>query len=147
MSQNTENLCSLNQPYSDVTFSVLAKYGVTLAEYYVMGTVGYEIFLPKERLAKCSFDHAEGDPRGEVDVSEHLNAINSCLEKGWFEILTIEKCKAEMARQESVLAPDDVYNVNPGEVSLTNAGYLLYKNIILEIYGAEHVRQMSFMGM
>ena len=137
------NYSSLNE----VTFAVLEKYNVSLAEYYVMCTVGYEIFLPPETLAKNSLDHARGDPRGEVEVSDHLNAIYSCVENGWFEILSPEKCERDMIRQKSVLDDEDISLLNPGDVSFTQEGYSLFKQIIFEIFGAEHGRQMSFIGM
>ena len=131
----------------EITFSVLDKYGVSLAEYYVMCTVGYEQFLPLEKLAQVSFDEAQGDPRGEVDISEHLNAIYGCVEKGWFEILSPEKCEREMLRQKSVLDEEDIYFLAPGDVSFTPDGYRMHKQMILEIFGEEHARQMSFIGM
>ena len=122
-----------NQPFSpEITFTILEKYGVTLAAYYVMCAVGYEIFQTPERLAQTSFNHAEGDPRGEVTVSEHLNAIYRCVKKGWLEILTAEQCEREMARQESSPTIEFVDLLEPGAVSFTQKGYLLFRQIILE---------------
>ncbi len=132
---------------NELTFAVLAKYNVSLAEYYVMCAVGHQCFSPPEKLAQVSFNESQDDPRGEVDISEHLKAIYSCAEKGWFEILTAEKCEHEMTRQKSALDEEDVYLLEPGDVSFTSDGYQMHKQIILEIFGEEHAQQMSFIGM
>lgn len=132
----------LKGPFStDLTFEVLEKYKVSLAEYYVMCTVGYRIFLPPERLAQDSFAHAEGDPRGEVAVSEHLNAIHSCVEKAWLEILTPEEYEREMVRRQSAEIPEIDDYLEPNSVDFTPEGYCLFRKIIFEIFGAEHVQK------
>ena len=132
---------------SELTFAVLTKYNVSLAEYYVMCSVGYQCFSSPEKLAQISFNESQGDPRGEVDVSEHLKAIYSCVENGWFEILTAEKCEREMTRQKSALDEEDIYLLEPGDISFTPDGYQMHKQIILEIFGEEYARQKSFIGM
>ena len=127
--------------FSDLTFHVLEKYEVSLAEYFVMCTVGYRIFLPPERLAQRSFALAEGDPRGEVALSEHLNAIHSCVEKAWLEILTPEEVEREMTRRQSAAIPEIYDYLKPNTVDFTQEGYCLYRQFIFEIFGAEHIQK------
>lgn len=129
------------RPFSDLTFRVLEKYKVSLAEYFVMCTVGDRIFSPPERLAKDSFALSEGDPRGEVALSGHLNAIHSCVEKAWLEILTTEEVEREMARRQSAAIPEIYEYPKPNTVDFTQEGYCLYRQFIFEIFGAEHIQK------
>ena len=127
--------------FSDRTFHVLEKYKVSLAEYFVLCTVGYRIFSPPERLAQDSFNLSEGDPRGEVALPGHLNAIHSCVEKAWLEILTPEEVEREMARRQSAAIPEIADHLKPNTVDFTQEGYCLYRQFIFEIFGAEHVQK------
>jgi hypothetical protein len=137
-----------NQHFSpEISFIVLAKYGVSLAEYYAMGTVGYGIFLPPKRLAQHSFNLAGGDPRGELTVSEHLDAVYSCIQNGWLELLSSAQCECEMMRQQSSPNIKFVEMLEPGVVSFTRKGYVLYRQFILEIFGEDHIRQMDSFWM
>lgn len=128
------------QRFADLTFAVLEKHNVSLAEYFVMCTVGNRIFSPPERLAQDSFALAEGDRRGEVALSGHLNAIHSCIEKAWLEILTPEEVEREMARRQSAAIPEISDHLKPYCVDFTQDGYSLYRQFIFEIFGAEHVQ-------
>jgi hypothetical protein len=107
---------------SQLTFDVLSKSNVSLAEYYVMAIVGYGIFLPPETLAWQSFKLGKGDPRGEVSTQEHLQAIFNCIENKWLEVIESERCKG-----------DEVLEV--GTIDFTTEGFALYREITNKIYG------------
>ena len=126
------------------TANVLGGRGASLAEYYVMCTVGYGIVLVPDELASWSVGESRGDPRGEFPVSEHLAAVNSCLEKRWLVILTSEECEreAERRRTSQLLELTDTH-LAPGAVDFTPEGYALYRDLILNIYGEGHLRSMD----
>jgi hypothetical protein len=105
-----------------LTFEVLKGNRVSLAEYYVMCTVAYLIFLAPAELARQSFRLAEGDPRGALTEQEHLQAVFSCIEKKWLKIIEVEYTKG-----------DDVLEI--GTVDFTPAGYSLFRRIIDKIFG------------
>lgn len=123
------------------TFDVLNKLNVSLAEYFVMCPVGYRIFLPPHEWAQTSVNLSEGDPRGQPTLVEHLKAVDSCLWNGWFEVLTPEECERVIARRQSSAIPEIVDHPEPNTVDFTQKGHTLFRQIILNIFGSEHVRK------
>jgi len=123
------------------TFNALGERGVSLVEYYVMNTVGYEIILKPDELASWSVGESMDDPWGEFPLSEHLDAINHCIEKQWLKILTKEECELEVERRRSERLPDltDAF-LSPGTVDFTQEGCLLYRRIKQEINGEKHLQ-------
>jgi hypothetical protein len=123
------------------TLSVLGEHGVSLVEYHVMITVGYGIVLKPDELASWSVGEASGDPRGEFPLSEHLDAVNHCIEKQWLALLTPEECEREAERRQSERLPDltDTF-LSPGAVDFTQEGYLIYRKLTLGINGKEHLQ-------
>ncbi len=87
-----------------------------------MCTVGYGIFLLPEKLARRSFKLSVGDPCGEPTEEEHLQAIFSCIEKKWLEIVESERQIGE-----------DILEV--GVVDFTISGFALFRHIINKIFG------------
>ena len=124
------------------TFQVLQKAGTSLAEHYIMATVGHKIRISPEELAKHTQDLVEGDSRGNFSCEEYLEAIESCIRKGWLQVFAPASYEAEVERQRSSSTPelfDAAFNV--GDVEFTKPGYLVYRQTILEIFGQRHVEQ------
>jgi hypothetical protein len=105
---------------------VLRESRVSPAEYFVMGTVAYGIFLPPEELARQSFKLSKDDPRGDAAEQEHLDALFGCIQKNWLEIVKSERQKG-----------DDILKV--GTVDFTPEGISLYREIIKKIFGEDFV--------
>jgi hypothetical protein len=124
------------------TFDVLREYDVNLCEYYVIcavDDVGGMLF--EGDLARESFAGSQGDPRGEFSLAEHRDAIHSCLRKKLLEELTTAKCQQESERRRTSRTPEIVESeLRPGVVDFTETGYRLFRQIIVRIFGIEHIR-------
>ena len=109
-----------------LTFDVLRENDASLAEYYVMGTVAYGIFLSPEELARQSLKLSDGDPCGTFPEQTHLEAVSSCIEKKWLETVTLERQRG-----------DDILDI--GTVDFTPEGFALYRRIINKIFDEDFV--------
>jgi hypothetical protein len=121
--------------------AVLNNNDVSFAEFSVMSSVGYHIFYPPNKLAQVGVKLSEGDLLGEPTLDEHLKAIDSCLEKGWLKILTAEEYEQIIASQQSAVTPEIIDYPEPNTVDFTPKGYSLYRQIIFETFGEEHIQR------
>ncbi len=128
---------------NEKTFQVLKKHGVSLAEHYVMGTVGYGIWLPADDLAEHTVKLVEGDSRGNFPPHEYLDAVNECIKKGWLKTYAPEMDSVEQ-QALSQSADSSEMEFNPGDVKFTKAGYLLHHQTILEIFGEGLGEKLDF---
>jgi hypothetical protein len=126
--------------YNARTFGVLKKLDMTLAEHYLLGTVGCSIYLPVKELAQHTRDLVEGDSRGNFSEQEYLQAFNSCVAKAWLQVITPKAHEAELQRRYSPLLPE-LLGIEPqvGEVGFMEQGALAYRQSILEIFGQDHI--------
>lgn len=131
---------SIESDLDDKTFEALQKAQVFLAEHFIMCTVGYRVRLPKQSLARMTKNFVEGDSRGNFSQNEYEEAIDQCISKKWLHTFTPESYEAEVERQRTSQVPelfDTAFHVS--DVDFTAAGYLLFRQTILDIFGQEHI--------
>lgn len=123
------------------TFRVLGKLGISLCEHFIMGTVGYRMPLRPEELAEHTAALVEGDPRGSFTEHEYRKAVQQCMQRGWLEIITPERCEAECRRRQRSTLPE-LFDTGfePGVVDFTPEGFSLFRQSILGILGKRLVR-------
>jgi hypothetical protein len=123
------------------TSNILSKYKVSLCEHFLMGTVGYRILLPPDELIQTSVSLYEGDPRPQCTPDESMLALQACIQKKWLQVITEELYEQEMNRRHSSGLPE-IFDSGfaLGVVDFTQSGYLLHRQIIIDIYGMEHVQ-------
>lgn len=122
-------------------FPILQQHNITPAEYLVMCTVGYHIFLPPAELAQVSQNLAAGDTLGEFTLAEYLQATASCLAKKWLEMVTQEQYQQMVAQGQAAGIPEIFDYPAPQTVDFTPQGYTLFRQVIGDIFGEEHLQQ------
>jgi hypothetical protein len=123
-----------------ITRQALYTHGVSLCEYFLMCTVGYRILLPPAGLIKMSASLSEGDPRGEFTPVHYMAALNACIQKNWLQLVTDDLFQDELNRRLSSGMPEILESsFVPGVIDFTQAGYFLYRQIIIDIFGNAHV--------
>jgi hypothetical protein len=123
------------------TQNVLSASEVSLCEHFLMCTIGYTILLPLEELAQTSASLNEGDRRGQFTPAQYMQALDACIKKKWLRVITGESYEQEMNRRPSSAIPE-IYGSGfaPGVVDFTETGYLLHRQIIIDIYGMQHIQ-------
>jgi formylglycine-generating enzyme required for sulfatase activity len=116
---------------------VLAKHGVTNAEWAVLITAGYYISFPRS----CFISHAvwEGNggvPHGEVVQAAVAEALATCLEKGW--VAPTEEGHVERERNVLGEYTGETTTYPKDGVVLTDAGHDIHNQIAIGVYGRDY---------
>lgn len=111
----------------DNNMQLIHEFGLSLPEYYILGTVGYDIVVPPDELVRITFSEVKGDIRGEFATEVYVAAIRSCIEKGWLKILDDSDCERDEQRRRQ--EPHPICNISvyePGCVEFTEEGASRY---------------------
>lgn len=126
---------------NEITKKVLSATGVSLCEHLLMCTIGYSIFFPPQELVKTSASLNEGDPRGQFTPVQYRRAFQACIQKKWLQVITQDSFEQERNKRAASDIPE-IYDsaFAPGVVDFTEPGYLLHRQIFIDIYGMERIQ-------
>jgi len=120
--------------------TILAKYQLTLCEFFAFTCPGYDIPLNPKAMASYTVLLVDGDPRGNFTADEYLTAINGMIEKGWLTLATESFCK-EVKKKAGIPELNGFLYFKPGDVIFTTEGYLLDRQMYLELHGVKFLEQ------
>lgn len=123
------------------TQKVLRACQISLCEHFLMCTVGYGILLPPEKLVQTSASLSEGDPRGEYTSAQYMEALQACIQEKWLQVITEKLYEQEMNSRKTADVPE-IHNSSfaPGVIDFTEVGYLLHRQVLIDIFGTEHIQ-------
>lgn len=125
------------RPLVTKTQEALAKHGMTLAEHFVLCTVGQRVPLEREALAEHTFSLSSGDPRGRFTLVEYVAAVDACAARGW--LVPLGEAAREAARRELESVPhlehDREFTERLGVLDFTPAGWELHGRMLVLIFG------------
>jgi hypothetical protein len=117
------------------SLSFIRNHGMSLPEFYVLSTVGYDIVLTPDDLARSTHDEVKGDPRGEFAVEEYAAAIASCIDKQWLRVLSADDCLLDETRRTQETYPMcSVSRYMPGCVDFTDEGASHYYGLQKDLF-------------
>ncbi len=124
------------------TTRALAEHGLSLAEHYVMCSVGYRVDAEPPDLVRHVLGSSEGDPRGDFDAATYAAALTSCIERGFLILLDARHFDAQGRRwylgDTALAALDGFADYRPGHVEFTERGYDVHRAIVEAIFGPGH---------
>jgi hypothetical protein len=112
----------------DRTRRALEARGLDLCELFVLGCGEIEAPAPGRQFAQFAKNLADGDPRGGFPLVEYEAAFRRLLARG----LLVEISAADLALND--VWPAGRINYHVGDVVLSEAGYALHTEIILELF-------------
>jgi hypothetical protein len=117
---------------------MVGQHGLTMAEYYLLGTAGYRVTVDRHKFIPHASWEFEGDPWPSFSDAEMHSALDRLVHRGLMVILTEADVQLEKQRRASSEIPelDDGIYYQAGHVDFTEAGYLHYRAVSLEIRGA-----------
>ena len=123
----------------------LARRGLTEVEYDLLVTVGYGVFLSPKGLASVACDEATA-PDNHPSLVEYERALERLIgTKRALRVLDQRDCDAERDRLRAWPGPklveDDEWR--PGDVVFTASGFALYRNVLSESFGRDHIQPRS----
>ena len=112
---------------------------ISHADYQLMLTVGHGIRLPLARLARHSWDLDIGGREPRPSVSRLESSAENLCDRGFLAVLTSGDVEAEEQRFQHSDVPElrEGY-YHAGDVDFTPVGYRLYRELIHDVFGAEH---------
>lgn len=125
------------QVYYEAALSLALAYpGLTVAEYRVMSALVSDYSDTSSGLAKY-ISAINEEP---FDEALSQKSVASLIQKGYVCVLDadlISRMRTEIAREDiaslDYLMPDNCFH--PGEVDLTEQGYLAYRDVTMKVYG------------
>ncbi len=125
------------RPLVQKTREALAKHGMSLAEHFVLCTVGQRAPLERQALAEHTFSLSSGDPRGRFTLVEYLAAVDSCAARGWLVPLGEEAREASRRELEAVphLEAEREFVERLGVYDFTPTGWDLHGRMLVEVFG------------
>lgn len=121
--------------------SVIDKHGVSLAEFIVLDEVRYRIPLPANEFARFAVTECSHLDEVTFSPTDYEDAIDSCVQKGWVRILTLEDLEdvTDIGTKHSF--PNLSYmGYDEGSVDFTPIGFQLSCQITKELLEARKRR-------
>lgn len=122
------------------TRTALAVHGLSLAEHFVMGSVGYRVNVGPDAIARHALGAHEGDPRGSFTEDEYRAALASCIRHGLLKVLSrddFDRAARRTHLRNTALAADESFeHYAPGHVEFTAEGYRVHQAVIAAIFGS-----------
>jgi hypothetical protein len=106
-------------------------HGLSLPEYYLMGTAHYRIPLERPRFVRHAAWEFEGGDWPVFTFDELDAALTRLIDAGLMAILTEGDFEQERARRAVSALPEvgDLDRYRPGHVDFTERGYLLCREV------------------
>jgi hypothetical protein len=116
---------------------IVTQHGLTMAEYYLMGTAGYRVSVNRQKFIPHASWEFEGDGWPAFSDVEMESALGRLVDKGLMVILTEADVRIESERRAASEIPelDDGIYYQAGHVDFTEAGYLHYRDVRRAIKG------------
>jgi hypothetical protein len=116
--------------------NIIDRYGVSVAEFIVLDEVRLRIPLVAHEFARFTISGCEGLDV-DFNASDYEAAIDSCVQKGWLRILTVEDLENLTDVGTTYTFPHLSYRAyTEGSVDFTVAGYELTRSIVDELFAS-----------
>jgi hypothetical protein len=121
---------------------ILERHGVSPSEEGVLGIVRYKIPLPPPGIASYAKNYEQyGHSIGVHPFEDYLQAVDSCIAKGWLTILTEEDLDRDAERRRRSPIPEMSEEYTPGAVAFTEAGFFFFHDLLREMFDHDYLDQ------
>ena len=118
-----------------------ARYGLSYAEYCLLGTARYRINLPPEEFVSSARNLHEGGADPLPSIEELRDALTGLRARGLLTILSEDDVSRESERISASDVPELVERCySAGDVDFTPDGYRIFRDVVLEAFGSDHVQ-------
>ena len=118
-----------------------ARYRLSHAEYCLLGTAGYRINLPPEEFVGSTWKLNDGGAEPLPSIEQLRAALAGLRARGLLTVLSEDDVRRDSERISASRVPELVdRSYRAGDVDFTSDGDRIFREVVLEAFGAEHVQ-------
>ena len=118
-----------------------ARHSLSYAEYCLLSTAGYRINLPPEEFVSETWKLNEGGAEPLPSIEQLQAALTGLRARGLLTVLSEDDVRRESERISASTVPELVEpDYRAGDVDFTSDGHRIFREVVLEAFGADHVQ-------